>query len=39
MKTKATFSPSGLVLISLAQLYPPAAISALALCSDIQTYV
>ncbi|CAF0863937.1 unnamed protein product [Adineta ricciae] len=38
MKTKSAFIPSGLVLTSLVQLYPPAAISALALCSDIQTY-
>jgi hypothetical protein len=39
MKTKQTFIPSGLVLTSLVQLYPPAAVSALALSSDIQTYV
>ncbi len=39
MKTKQTFTPSGLVLTSLVQLYPPAAVSALALCSDIQTYI
>jgi lethal(2) giant larvae protein len=39
MKTKQTFIPSGLVLTSLVQLYPPAAVSALALCSDIQTYI
>ncbi|CAF3686272.1 unnamed protein product [Adineta steineri] len=38
MKTKPTFIPSGLILTSLVQLYPPAAISAVALCSDIQTY-
>ncbi|CAF2052766.1 unnamed protein product [Rotaria magnacalcarata] len=38
MKTRQTFIPSGLVLTSLVQLYPPAAVSALALCSDIQTY-
>ncbi|CAF0790685.1 unnamed protein product [Rotaria sordida] len=38
MKTKQTFVPSGLVLTSLVQLYPPAAVSALALCSDIETY-
>jgi hypothetical protein len=38
MKTKQTFIPPGLVLTSLVQLYPPAAVSALALCSDIQMY-
>ncbi|CAF4641653.1 unnamed protein product, partial [Rotaria magnacalcarata] len=38
MKTRQTFIPSGLVLTSLVQLYPPAAVSALALCSDMQTY-
>ena len=39
MKNKSTFIPAGLVLTSFVQLYPPAAVSALALCSDIQTYV
>ena len=38
MKSKQNFLPPGLVLTSLVQLYPPAAVSALALCSDIQTY-
>ena len=28
-----------MVLTSLVQLYPPAAVSALAVCSDIQVYV
>jgi lethal(2) giant larvae protein len=39
MKTKQTFIPSGLVVTSFVQLYPPAAVSALALCSDIQMYI
>lgn len=38
MKTKTTFIPAGLVLTSLVQLYPPAAVSALALCSEIEWY-
>jgi hypothetical protein len=38
MKTKATFVPSGFAVTSFIQLYPPAAVSALALCSDIQRY-
>jgi len=38
MKTKSTFVPSGFLATSFIQLYPPAAVSALALCSDIQSY-
>jgi hypothetical protein len=39
MKTKQTFVPAGLAVTSFIQLYPPAAVSALALCSDIQRYI
>jgi lethal(2) giant larvae protein len=38
MKSKSTFVPSGFLATSFIQLYPPAAVSALALCSDIQCY-
>ncbi|CAF0833570.1 unnamed protein product [Adineta steineri] len=38
MKTKSTFISSGFLVTSFVQLYPPAAISALALCSDIRSY-
>jgi hypothetical protein len=38
MKTKSTFVSSGFIVTSFVQLYPPAAVSALALCSDIQRY-
>ncbi|CAF1916654.1 unnamed protein product [Rotaria magnacalcarata] len=38
MKTKSTFVSSGFLATSCIQLYPPAAVSALALCSDIQCY-
>ena len=37
MKTKSTFVPSGFMVTSFVQLYPPAAVSALALCSEIQS--
>lgn len=36
--TKSTLVPPGLFATSFVQLYPPAAVSALALCSDIQSY-
>jgi len=36
MKTKSTYVSSGFAAVSCIQLYPPAAVSALALCSDIQ---
>ena len=39
MKTKSTFVPAGFLATSFIQLYPPAAVSALALCADIQRYV
>lgn len=38
MKTRATSVVPGLYATSFIQLYPPAAVSALALCSDIQSY-
>ena len=38
MKTKTTPVSPGLFATSFIQLYPPAAVSALALCSDIQSY-
>lgn len=38
MKTKATPVSPGLLATSFIQLFPPAAVSALALCSDIQSY-
>jgi lethal(2) giant larvae protein len=38
MKSKSTFVSSGFYATSFVQLYPPAAVSALALCSDIQSY-
>ncbi|CAF0865530.1 unnamed protein product [Rotaria sordida] len=38
MKTKSTFVASGFMATSFIQLYPPAAVSALALSSDIQCY-
>ncbi|CAF4598099.1 unnamed protein product, partial [Rotaria sp. Silwood1] len=38
MRTKSTFVSSGFIATSFIQLYPPAAVSALALCSDIQCY-
>lgn len=36
MKTKSTTVTSGFFATSFIQLYPPAAVSALAICSDIQ---
>ncbi|CAF1130771.1 unnamed protein product, partial [Didymodactylos carnosus] len=38
MKIKQCHVPPGFVASSIVQLYPPASVSALALCSDIQTY-
>lgn len=38
MKTKSTFVSPGFLATSCVQLYPPAAVSALALCPDIQWY-
>ena len=38
MKPKTTFVPPGFFATSFVQLYPPSAVSALALCSDINSY-
>jgi len=38
LKTRSTNVVAGFIVTSFAQLYPPAAVSALALCSDLQLY-